>query len=86
METDTKGRIECKVTINAYRAVAGGKKPLRRHKHRWKDNFKINVTEIIAEDMDLIHLVQDGDRCLAFLNITSVRWNNTDRRQDTPKD
>jgi hypothetical protein len=32
---------------------------LGRPKHRWKDNIKIDLKEIVYEDMDCIHVAQD---------------------------
>jgi hypothetical protein len=38
-----------------------GKRPLRRSRHRWKDNIKIELQEV-RWGIDWIDLAQDGDR------------------------
>jgi hypothetical protein len=48
---------------NAYRILVGnpaGKRPLRRPRHRWVDNIKID-REIRWNGMDWIDLAQDRD-------------------------
>jgi hypothetical protein len=45
---------------NAYRILVGkpeGKKPLKRPRHRWEDNIKMERREIGLGGMDWIHLV-----------------------------
>jgi hypothetical protein len=39
-----------------------GKRPLRKRRHRWDDNTKMDLKEIIWEGVDWIQLAQDGDR------------------------
>jgi hypothetical protein len=49
---------------NAYKTLVGkreGKKSLRRPRHRWKDNIKMDLKETECDDVDRIHLVQDRD-------------------------
>jgi hypothetical protein len=36
-----------------------GKRPLGRSRHRWEDNIKIALREIVWESVDSIHLAQD---------------------------
>jgi hypothetical protein len=36
-----------------------GKRPLRRHRHRWVDNTELDLRETVLECMDWIHLAQD---------------------------
>jgi hypothetical protein len=38
-----------------------GKKPLRRPRHRWVDNIKMDLREIGWEGMDWSDLAQDRD-------------------------
>jgi hypothetical protein len=47
---------------NAYILVGKpeGKRPLRRHRHRWEDN-KMGLSDIGLEGVDWIHLAQDRD-------------------------
>jgi hypothetical protein len=45
-----------------------GQRPLRRSRHRWEDNIKIDVQEVGYEGMDWIDLAQDRDRWRAIVN------------------
>jgi hypothetical protein len=45
--------------MNAYRVLVGkpeGKTPLRRARHRWVDNIKMDLRDIGWEGMDWINL------------------------------
>jgi hypothetical protein len=44
------------------------KKPLGRHRHRWKDNIKMYLQEVGCGGMDCIDLTQDRDRWRALVN------------------
>jgi hypothetical protein len=49
---------------NAHRILVGnpeGKRPLGRPRHRWVDNFKIDLREIGWDGGDWIDLAQDRD-------------------------
>jgi hypothetical protein len=39
-----------------------GKRPLGRHRHRWKANIKMDLKEVGQEGMDWLHLAQDRDK------------------------
>jgi hypothetical protein len=39
----------------------GGRRPLTRPRHRWKDKIKIDLREIRCSIMAWIHLPQDRD-------------------------
>jgi hypothetical protein len=39
-----------------------GKRPLGRPRRRWVDNIKIDLREIVWDDMDWIDLTQDMDK------------------------
>jgi transcription termination factor 2 len=55
----------------AYNILVGrpeGRRPLGRPRRRWKDNIKMNLREIVFEDVDWIHLAQDRDRWRAVVN------------------
>jgi hypothetical protein len=41
---------------------AEGKRSLRRHRHRWECNIKMNVTEIVSEHAYWSLLAQDRDQ------------------------
>jgi hypothetical protein len=45
-----------------------GKRPLRRPRHRWVDNIKIDLREIGWNGMDWINQDQDRDQCRALVN------------------
>jgi hypothetical protein len=50
--------------MNEYRIFVGkpeGKRPLRRPRHRWVDNIKVDLREIEWDCVDWIHMVQDRD-------------------------
>jgi hypothetical protein len=43
-------------------------RPLQRTKHRWNDNIKIHVQEILCEGVNWIHVVQDRAEWWALAN------------------
>jgi hypothetical protein len=50
---------------NAYRILVGkpeGKKQLRKPRHRWIDNIKMDLREIGWGDMEWINLAEDRDQ------------------------
>jgi hypothetical protein len=50
---------------NAYKILVGkpeGKRPLRRPRHIWEDNTKMDLTEIRVGAVNWINLVQDRDQ------------------------
>jgi hypothetical protein len=56
---------------NAYKNLAKNpeeNKPIWRKRSRWENNFKMDLKEIMCEDVDLIHLVQDTDQWLNLAN------------------
>jgi hypothetical protein len=56
---------------NTYKIFVGkpeGKRPLGRHRRRWKDNIKTNLKEIWFADVEWIHLAQDRERWRAVVN------------------
>jgi hypothetical protein len=56
---------------NAYRILVGKpeeKRPLRRPRHRWVDNIKMDLREIEWGNMDWIVLPQDRDQWRALVN------------------
>jgi hypothetical protein len=58
MQNKICGHVTCLVGIrNAYRILVGkpeGKRPLRRPRHRWKDNIEMDLKEIGLEVVDCI--------------------------------
>jgi hypothetical protein len=56
---------------NAYRLLVGkpeGKKPLERPKHRWVGNNKMDLGEVVWDDVDWIGLAEDRKRWRALVN------------------
>jgi len=45
-----------------------GKSPLRRHRHRWEVNIKLDVQEVEFEVMDWMEMAQDRNRLRALVN------------------
>ena len=41
--------------------------PLGRPRHRWKDNIKIDLQEVVSAGMDWIELAQDRERWRALV-------------------
>jgi hypothetical protein len=46
-------RKACKILVRK----SEGKRALRRPRHRWEDNIRMDFREIMWEDVDWIHLV-----------------------------
>jgi hypothetical protein len=56
---------------NAYRILVGkpeGKRPLRRPRHRWVNNIKMDLREIGLDGMNWIDLAQVSDQWRALVN------------------
>jgi hypothetical protein len=56
---------------DVYRVLVGkpkGKRPHGRHRHRWKDNIKMDFQKVGCGGMDWIELGQDKDRWRALVN------------------
>jgi hypothetical protein len=52
---------------NPYTILVGKpevKRPLRRPRHRWEDNIRMNLRKIGWEGMDWVYLPQDRDQCV----------------------
>jgi hypothetical protein len=58
--------------INAYRILMGKpeeKSTLRRPRHRWEDNIKMDLREIGWDGVDWIDLAEDRDQWRALMNM-----------------
>ena len=56
---------------DVYRVLVGkpeGKRPLGRPRHRWEDNFKMDLQEVACGVIDWIELAQNRDRWWALVN------------------
>jgi hypothetical protein len=56
---------------NAYNIFVGkstGKRPIGRPRRRSEDNIRMNLTEIIWEGVDWMHLAQGRDQWQALMN------------------
>jgi hypothetical protein len=54
--------------------IPEGKKSLGRPIRRWDNNIKMDIREIVLEGVDWIHLAENRDWCLAFVNtIMNIR-------------
>jgi hypothetical protein len=51
-----------------------GKRPLGRPRHRWEDNIKFHLREIVWKVVDWIHLAQDRDQWLTLVNTVMTQW------------
>jgi hypothetical protein len=57
--------------INAYKILVGkpeGKRPLGRPRRRWEDNIRAHLRETGWEGVDWMHMAQDKDQIIAFVN------------------
>jgi hypothetical protein len=50
-----------------------GKKPLRRPRHRWEDNIKMDLQEVGWWGMDWIDMAQDRDRWALVSAVMNLR-------------
>jgi hypothetical protein len=60
-----ENRGECMVL----EGTCEGNRPLVRPRHRWEDNIKVDVMEIVWEGMCGIDLVHDRDMWRAVVNV-----------------
>ena len=54
-----------------YRVLVGkpeGKRPLRRPRHKWEDNIKMDLQEVGCGGVDWIELAQDRERWRSLVN------------------
>jgi hypothetical protein len=65
------GHVPRKEKRNAYRILVEkpeGKRPLRRQRHRWVDNIKMDLREIEWDGVDWIDMAEDMDLWRALVN------------------
>jgi len=60
-----------------YRVLVGkleGSRPLGRPRHRWEDNIKMDLREVVCGVMDWIVLAQDRDSGRALVTAIMNLW------------
>ena len=60
-----------------YRVMVGKserKTPLRKPRHRWEDNIKMDLQEVGCGGVDWIELAEDRDRWRALMNVVMNLW------------
>jgi hypothetical protein len=60
-----------------YRVLVGspeGKRPLRRPRHRWEDNIRMDLREIGIDGANWIQLAEDRLQWRAFVNTVINLW------------
>jgi hypothetical protein len=58
---------------NSYKILFGkpkGKTPLGKTRCRWEDNIRMNLREVVYEDVDWMHMAKDRDQWWALVNTT----------------
>jgi hypothetical protein len=50
------------------------KRPVGRHRHRWKDNIKMDLKEMRLEDVESIYLAWGRDQWEALVNMAFNFW------------
>jgi hypothetical protein len=61
-----QGRV--RISYNIMAGKPEGKRPRGRHWHRWEDNIKMDLREILWGGVDLIYLAQDRDQWRGIMN------------------
>jgi hypothetical protein len=46
-----------------------GKRSAGRHRFRWENNIKMDLKRIQCQNINWIHLAQDGEQVQAFMNM-----------------
>jgi hypothetical protein len=57
---------------NVYKILIGipeGRRPLRRPRCGWEDSIIMDLSEIVWEGVDWIHLAEDRDQWFALMNM-----------------
>jgi hypothetical protein len=59
-----------------------GRRPLGRPRHRWLDNIRIDLVEVVRDGMDWIGVAQDRDSIFAFVTALRISVNFSRRDAD----
>jgi hypothetical protein len=59
-------------SILVFRLIPKGK--IRRLKHRWEDNIRMDLRELEWEGVDWMYLAEDGDQWWAIMNMVMNLW------------
>jgi hypothetical protein len=51
-----------------------GNRPLGRPRHRWMDNIRMDLGEVVYGGVDWISVGQDGDKRRALMNVVMNLW------------
>jgi hypothetical protein len=54
--------------FNIGNVLSEGRRPLVRHRRRWKDNIRMDLREVGCGSVDWMELAQDRDRWLALVS------------------
>jgi hypothetical protein len=57
------GHMAMEAMRNAHKILVKKPEGIGRHRHRWQDNIKMDVKEIVYEGVDWINVAQDRDQC-----------------------
>jgi len=61
-----------------YKVFLGGEpegmRPLRRPRHRWEDNIKMDLQKVGCGGVDWIELAQDRDRWQSLVKLVMNLW------------
>jgi hypothetical protein len=61
-------------TYKILNGIPEGKRPLGRPRHRWEDNIRTDLREIVWEGVKRIHLAQDRAKCRVLVNTIMNLW------------
>jgi hypothetical protein len=69
------GHVACMGEVRgACNILVGKPEGLGRPRHRWEDNIKMDLREIVFGDVNWIDLAQDRDRWRALVNTVMNLW------------
>jgi hypothetical protein len=60
-----------RVMRNAYKTLViryKGNRPFGRPRRKWEDNIRMDIKEVVWEDVDRMHMAQDRDQWRGLVN------------------